>query len=90
MEEVMVTAQWSGSYPCLCYGVWTLIVNGEDVSNKIPSGLRKSSMNTYGTYSRWYFNDNWIEHFEDYTDGLHLNEWIAENDDWLNEITTDY
>lgn len=25
-------AEWSGCYPCLCYGTWTLFKDGEDVS----------------------------------------------------------
>lgn len=85
----MIEASWSGSYPCLCSGKWTLMVNGEDVSNKIPEELRKSSMNTYGTYQNWYFDNNWSEVFEDYVDGLKCDDWIVENKEWLNNISTD-
>lgn len=85
----MVEANWSGSYPCLCFGEWTLKVNGKDVSKKIPDDLRESSMNTYGTYQSWHFEDL-IEVFEDYEDGLDCEEWIEENNEWLNKITTDY
>lgn len=85
----MVKASWSGSYPCLCSGKWALIVNDEDVSNKIPKDLRDSSMNTYGTYQRWYFDDDWLETFEDYVDGLKCDDWIVENKEWLNNISTD-
>jgi predicted SAM-dependent methyltransferase len=84
----LVEAKWSGSYPCLCYGEWTLKVDGKDVSKKIPKDLRKKSMNTFGTYQSWHF-ENWLEVFEDYTDGLHCEDWIEENDYWLNEITTE-
>lgn len=84
----MVEAKWSGSYPCLCFGKWTLIVNGEDVSDKIPEELRDSSMNTYGTYQSWHF-ENWMEVFEDYISGLDCEDWIEENKEWLNNITTD-
>ena len=82
----IVKAKWSGSYPCLCFGKWTLIVDGNDVSNKIPKKLRESSMNTYGTYQSWHFED-WLEVFEDYSDGLNCEDWIRENDYWLKEIT---
>ena len=82
----IVKAKWSGSYPCLCSGEWTLNVDGKDVSNKIPKDLRKSSMNTFGTYQSWHFED-WLEVFEDYSDGLDCDEWIDENDYWLKEIT---
>lgn len=85
----MIEANWSGSYPCLCFGEWTLKVDGKDVSKKIPEDLRKSSMNTYGTYRSWHFED-WMEIFEYYVDGLDCGEWIEENDKWLSEITTDY
>ena len=86
----MVIAKWSGEYPCLCCGEWTLNVDGKDVSDKIPSDLRESSMNTYGTYQSWHFDEDCLEVFEDYDSGLDCKEWIEENDEWLNEITTDY
>ena len=84
----MVEAKWSGSYPCLCYGNWTLIIDGIDVSNKIPEDLQNSSMNTYGTYQSWHFED-WLEVFENYEDGLDEEEWIVENKTWLDTISTD-
>lgn len=84
----MVEAKWSGSYPCLCHGEWTLIVNGKNVSGLIPKELRKSEMNTYGIYEEWHF-ENWKEVFEDYVDGLKCDEWIAENKYWLDSITDD-
>lgn len=82
----MVTANWSGSYPCLCYGEWTLKIDDLDVSNKIPEELRNNSMNTYGEYEEWHFED-WMEVFESYEDGLDCDEWIAENKYWLDNIT---
>lgn len=84
----MVEAKWSGSYPCLCCGKWTLKVNGEDVSDKIPKDLRDSSMYTYGSYRRWHF-ENWLEVFENYESGLECDDWVEENKKWLNEIATD-
>lgn len=84
----MVEARWSGSYPCLCHGEWTLIVSGKNVSDLIPKELRCSEMNTYGTYEEWHF-ENWLEVFEDYEDGLMCDEWIAENKYWLDTITED-
>lgn len=84
----MVKAKWSGSYPCLCSGKWSLEVNGVDVSDYIPNELRKSPMNTYGVYEEWHF-ENWIEVFEDYEDGLMGDEWIEQNKYWLDTITED-
>lgn len=84
----MVKANWSGRYPNKCHGEWTLEVNGVNVSMYIPAKLRRDSMNTYGTYRRWYFK-NWLEEFEDYEDGLMCDEWIVENKYWLDIITDD-
>ena len=53
----MVKANWSGSYPCLCHGLWTLEVDGVDVSDKIPKGIRDIHMGTYGTYEEWHFDE---------------------------------
>lgn len=82
----MVDAKWSGEYPCLCFGEWKLTVNGEDVSDKIPEELRYCSMNTYGVYQNWHFED-WLEVFDDYEDGLDCDDWVEENKEWLNSIT---
>lgn len=84
-----VKAYWSGRYPCLCYGTWRLIVDGEDVSDMIPEDLRDKPMNTFGTYSTWYFND-WVEEFDSYEDGLTCEDWIRENDYWLSDITDNH
>lgn len=62
----------------------------EDVSDKIPEELRTGSMNTFGSYRRWHFDEDWMEHFESYCDGLDVEEWIEENDKWLKNITDDY
>lgn len=86
----MVEAHWSGSWPALCCGEWSLKVNGKDVTDKIPENLRNQDMNTYGTYQRWYFDDNWIEQYEDYESGQEYDEWIESNKYWLDTITTDY
>lgn len=85
---VNVVAQWSGCYPCLCCGEWSLIINNIDVSEFIPDDLRHNSMNTFGTYESWHFED-WIEVFEDYEDGLEIDEWIEDNKYWLYKITKD-
>ena len=83
----MVEAKWSGAWPCLCHGQWTLKVNGKDVTDKIPDDLRESEMNTYGVYQSWHFDENYMEEFEDYEDGLDCEEWIEANKEWLDTIT---
>lgn len=82
-----VEAKWTGKYPCLCYGEWILKVNNIDVSHLIPNELRTSSMDTLGTYSSWHF-ENWEEVFDSYEDGLDCEDWINENKEWLNKIST--
>lgn len=80
----MVVVKWSGEYPCLCMGEWTLIINGVNYSHMIPEELRTSHMNTAGTYQEWHFID-WIEVFEDYEDGLEYEDWLAENS-WVRDL----
>ena len=82
----MVKAKWSGSYPNLCHGKWSLEVNGVDVTCYIPEELRRKPMDTFGTYQSWHF-ENWMEVFEDYEDGLSCSEWIEKNKYWLDIIT---
>lgn len=94
----MVVANYTGTYPNLCVGEWTLKVNGKDVSDKIPEELRSfrgasihyeclNGMNTYGTYRDCGQCEEDTTYYED---GLECNEWIEENAYWLDTITTDY
>lgn len=84
-----VEAKWSGSYPCLCNGEWTLFIDGKDVSDKIPKDYRNEPMNTNGVYSSWRFGNDWEEEWDNYEDGLKCEDWIKENKEWLDRITTD-
>ena len=88
-ENKRVEAEWTGCYPRLCSGNWILKVGGVNVSDKIPEDLQRSPMNTYGTYTSQHFNEEWLEVFENYTDGLHEKEWLKEKKSWLDTITTD-
>jgi len=87
-KEYSVEASWSGRHPNLCCGEWSLVVNGIDVSDKIPRKLSESPMNTYGEYRRaiddWETGD--VVYFT-YEDGLQEEAWIRKNDYWLNKIT---
>ena len=83
-----VEAKWTGSYPCLCSGEWILKINNIDVSNLIPEELRTSSMNTAGSYSSWYFTEDWKVEDYYYLDGLECEDWIKDNKNWLHKITT--
>lgn len=85
----MVEAKWSGKYPLLCRGQWSLKVDGKDVTDKIPVKLRQGSMNTRRNYSSWHIENSEVI-FEDYIDGLEARDWINENSYWLNQIAKDY
>lgn len=78
-------AEWSGSYPALCFGEWSLYKNDKDISKYIPKDLRESHMNTAGVYSEWHFVD-WMEEFSDYHSGLGCDDWIQENMEWLRQF----
>jgi hypothetical protein len=84
-----VEANWSGSYPCLCSGEWTLFIDGKDVSDKIPKDLKNEPMYTYGMYSRWHFVNGYETEWNNYIDGLECKDWIKENKEWLNNIMID-
>ena len=81
-----VEAKWSGSYPCLCSGEWTLFIDGKDLSDKIPKDLINEPMYTNGVYSSWRFGSDWEEEWDNYEDGLECEDWIKENKEWLDEI----
>lgn len=82
---VKFEVKWTGAYPSLCFGKWVIKKDGKDLSYLIPEDMKCSSMYTYGTYQKWYFDD-WQEVFEDYKDGLKCDEWIKENDYWISKI----
>lgn len=85
-----IKVEWTGKWPCLCSGEWKLYIDGMDKSELIPENLRQSDMGTFGTYSSWYFDDDYLEQFEDYEDGMECDEWIEHNKYWLNNISTEH
>ena len=86
----MIVAEWTGKFPNLCSGQWKLYIDGKDMSSKIPEHLKKSEMKTYRVYRRWSFAKNWDEKWTTYVDGLQKDEWIKENKEWLDTISTEY
>ena len=86
----MYTAKWTGVYPTLCFGTWKLYKDNEDISDKIPADIREDEMNTFGEYEYWAFDDDYMEYWTPYKNGLETDDWIKENDYWLNDITTNY
>ena len=80
---VSFKARWSGGYPTLCYGEWSLEYKGLPVV--IPEDHRTGHMGTSNTYSSWHFED-WLEVFEDHEEGLEKDEWIATNKHWVDDM----
>lgn len=84
-----VEAKWTGKYPNYCSGQWILKVNNIDVSHLIPEELRNEPMNTYRDYMSWNFTPDWEVENNYYEDGLFCDEWLEENEYWLEKISTD-
>jgi hypothetical protein len=87
-QESNWEAEWTGSYPCLCSGEWIIKYKGIDL--KLPEDIKKSSMNTYGEYQSWHFDENYMEQFDSYTDGLNFEDWKTSNGEWLKELFNQY
>lgn len=85
MIETNWTTKWSGEWPTLCYGHWTLYKNGEEVETDIP--FQNLDANTHGSYANWFYNwELGEEDFEVYINGLNKDEWCSEYRDWLKTI----
>lgn len=95
MTSNIYKTEWTGKYPCFCAGRWHLYENDHEINLyeigcSFVQSLESYSdehANTYGVYSHWYFDDDWLEYFEDYTEGLEASEWIDKNKDWLINIS---
>lgn len=51
VNPVKIEVEWSGQYPILCMGKWSLHIDGNDATNLIPDHLISSEMNTVSTDS---------------------------------------
>lgn len=82
-------ASWSGNYPCLCSGEWTLYHNGEKIDVEIP--FQKNPANTYNEYAQWHFGgeSGWEVIWSFYEHGNDKNEWIEDNIEYLKQVTDD-
>jgi len=74
-------AEWSGGYPNLCHGEWTITCDGKKLT--IPKDRVNEDMGTYITYQTWHFED-WQEVFEPTDGGLYFDEWVMENHSWID------
>lgn len=76
-------AKWSGEYPNLCCGEWTLYKDGEPIKD-IP--FKEASAYTYGMYRGWSFDEDMNEYFYAYVDGMGADDWIENYREWLEAI----
>lgn len=86
-ESKEIAAEWSGAYPALCRGSWTLTVNGDDYTWAIPKSIRKAPMNTKGLFDFPALTDAGDLCWESRESGLDESEWINENLWWLLNIS---
>lgn len=75
--------EWTGRYPNLCYGEWTLFINNKPCEVEIP--FQGNPADTFGTYSEWWF-ENWNEVFGDYEDGMYCEKWCEKYKDYLAKV----
>ena len=78
------TAEWSGSFPNLCFGTWTLYKDGAPIDTSIP--FQNEEAGTFGEYATWSFGSDWNEVWDHYEDGLDCDAWCREYADWLSTI----
>ena len=76
-------AEWSGGYPTLCHGEWTLLKDSQPIDN-IP--FQGQPAYTFGEFEQWSFDENWHEVFESYEDGMSEESWIEHHRSWLERI----
>lgn len=77
-------AEWSGRYPCLCSGEWTLFIDDKPCKVEIP--FQNDCADTFGTYEEWHFDENWCEVFDDYECGMQCDDWCNEYRDYLEKV----
>jgi hypothetical protein len=72
---------WSGGYPNLCSGVWTISYDGNDFI--LPDDKMKEPMGTAKEYDSWCFSDNWSEEWDSTYFGEEAGDWIMSNISWI-------
>lgn len=75
------TARWSRGGNLLCHGHWTVEWQGKEL--KLPEARQEKDMGTWGIYSIIDPDD------ETFAQGLHEDEWIIENVEWLTDLFFD-
>lgn len=72
------TAEWSGAFPNICSGEWSLFRDGVEVSTSIP--FQGEPAGTFGEY------EDWLDVFESYESGKEADDWVAEHRGWLSSF----
>lgn len=81
------SAEWSGRYPNLCEGAWSLYHNGSPVYTDIP--FQGEPADTYGTYRTFSFDRDGEEGWREYEDGMDCATWCETYAEWLDTVAPD-
>ena len=84
-----IKIEWTGGWPSLCLGEWTIEIDGVSYSDKIPEDLRESDMGTAGWYDSWCFHNGYDVKWSSREEGLESEDWIDANRYWLKELPID-
>lgn len=76
--------EWTGSYPNLCSGEWVIKYDGIELT--VPDDIKYATMDTFGEYGSWYFDEDMYEVWDYYTDGDDEETWITKNIDWVKSM----
>lgn len=81
----MLEVEWTGAWPCLCYGEWKIKYDDKELD--IPEDLKCDPMYTYGCYADTHFINGYEDVETDmYFDGLEEDEWIKVNKGWIKKM----
>ena len=81
MNKSLLVVEWTGCYPSLCFGEWIIKYNNQELN--IPENIKEDNMNTHGSYAHWTFDEEYIEEWTYYEDGLDEEEWLQYNMEWI-------
>ena len=84
MKKSKLSVEWTGCYPCLCSG--ECIIKYEEIELTVPEECKYKPMDTYGEFSRWYFDENYMEEWEYYEDGWNKDIWINRKIYWIKPM----
>jgi len=77
-------AYWSGKWPNLCSGKWSLTCN--DIELEIPEDKIHNPMGTHGFYRKLNSTTSEEISYFDYEDGMYFDEWARWNGSWVKQM----